>query len=99
MWCLHPNIIFFAMPPFLSDIKKGELICLMKNGSSVTGAAEALGVSRQTASKWWMRYREGGEDGLASRRANSGRRRKTTAEQDQDIIKVSCNGWAACCFN
>ena len=87
------------MPPFLSDIRKGELISLMKNGSTVKDAAASLGLSRQTVSKWWTRYQEEGEDGLASRRANSGRRKRTTPEQDGEIIKVSFNGCVVCCFN
>lgn len=41
------------------------LVCRVESGWSVTAAACAAGVSRQTASKWVRRYRELGEAGLA----------------------------------
>lgn len=36
-------------------------------GWTVAGAADSMGVSRQTAHKWWRRYRELGEAGLVDR--------------------------------
>lgn len=36
-------------------------------GWTVAGAAESMGISRQTAHKWWRRYREGGPLALEDR--------------------------------
>ena len=36
-------------------------------GWTIAGAADAMGISRQTAHKWWTRYREGGELALRDR--------------------------------
>jgi transposase InsO family protein len=36
-------------------------------GWTVAGAADSMGISRQTAHKWWRRYREEGELGLIDR--------------------------------
>lgn len=46
-----------------------RIICrrVLEEGWSVTAAAIASGVSRQTASKWVNRFRELGDDGLANR--------------------------------
>jgi transposase len=46
-----------------------RVICrrVLEEGWSVTAAATASGVSRQTASKWVNRFREAGEAGLANR--------------------------------
>lgn len=46
-----------------------RIICrrVLQEGWSVTSAAAAAGVSRQTASKWVTRFREHGDAGLANR--------------------------------
>jgi transposase len=36
-------------------------------GWTIAGAADSMGISRQTAHKWWTRYREGGELALQDR--------------------------------
>lgn len=36
-------------------------------GWTVAGAADSMGISRQTAHKWWRRYLEGGPDNLVDR--------------------------------
>jgi transposase InsO family protein len=36
-------------------------------GWTIAGAADSMGISRQTAHKWWRRYREAGEAGLIDR--------------------------------
>jgi transposase InsO family protein len=36
-------------------------------GWTIAGAADSMGISRQTAHKWWRRYRESGEAGLVDR--------------------------------
>ena len=39
------------MPPFLTELKKGDLIGLMKDGSSIKDTAEVLGVSSRAGKK------------------------------------------------
>lgn len=86
-----PGVVDFTISrmPFLSDVTKGELIRLMKDGSTVNDAAETLGISRKTVARWWKRYEEEGERGLRSRRGQSGRKKKTTADQDEAMVEVS----------
>ncbi len=36
-------------------------------GWTIAGAAESMGISRQTAHKWWRRYQDEGELGLRDR--------------------------------
>ena len=44
------------------------LLCRrIEAGATITQVAEAMGISRQCASKWWHRYRELGVDGLHDR--------------------------------
>lgn len=75
----------------LSDLKKGEIVRLLKDGSSVNEAAETLGVTRRTVARWWNRYQEEGEDGLRSRRKNCGRKKATTDDQDEAMVEVRIN--------
>ncbi len=48
---------------------KGRLVLVERIGSgwSITAAAHAAGISRQTGSKWWSRYRADGGAGLVDR--------------------------------
>jgi transposase InsO family protein len=39
----------------------------IESGWTIAGAADSMGISRQTAHKWWKRYRDGGELGLRDR--------------------------------
>lgn len=55
---LHPNAR-------LTVHGRLALVLRVESGWSVTAAARASGVSRQTASKWVGRYRESGQAGLA----------------------------------
>lgn len=61
----------------------------MKDGATVSDAAETLGIGRSTVGRWWKRYQEEGERGLKSRYGNSGRKKKTSAEQDEAMMDVS----------
>ena len=45
------------------------LVARIAGGWSVSGAARAAGISRQTGSKWWNRYRGEGVAGLVDRRS------------------------------
>ena len=44
-----------------------ELVARIEGGMTVAAAAESMNVSRQTAHKWWRRWREEGESGLEDR--------------------------------
>ncbi|MGD0019065.1 MAG: IS481 family transposase [Candidatus Limnocylindrales bacterium] len=50
---------------------KGRSILVERIGSgwTITAAARAVGISRQTGSKWWSRYRVEGSAGLVDRRS------------------------------
>ena len=45
------------------------LVDRIASGWTITAAAQAAGISRQTGSKWWWRYRAQGSLGLADRRS------------------------------
>lgn len=57
------------------------LVLRIESGWSVTDAARAAGVSRQTASKWAGRYREHGAAGLADRASRPRRTRPRVPER------------------
>ena len=94
----HFCINLLSTGPFLSDFKKGELVRLMKDGSTIKHVAEKLGISTKTVGRWWKRHQEEGEAGLVSRRGNSGRKKKTTAEQDKAMVEVSVDTVAPLCL-
>jgi len=50
---------------------KGRAILVgrISSGWTITAAARAAGISRQTGSKWWSRYRGAGESGLFDQRS------------------------------
>lgn len=50
---------------------RGRLVLVQRisNGWPVSRAARAAGISRQTGSKWWNRYRREGSTGLVDRRS------------------------------
>jgi transposase InsO family protein len=45
------------------------LVARISSGWTITAAARAAGISRQTGSKWWSRYRFAGESGLFDHRS------------------------------
>jgi transposase InsO family protein len=45
------------------------LVDRIASGWSITAAARAVGISRQTGSKWWSRFRSEGSAGLVDRRS------------------------------
>jgi transposase InsO family protein len=45
------------------------LVDRIASGWTITAAARAAGISRQTGSKWWLRFRSEGSLGLADRRS------------------------------
>src|SRR5664279_1152395 len=58
-------------------------------GWSVTAAAESMGISRQTASKWWGRYLRQGTRGLADRSSGPRRSpRRTRPDLERQILRL-----------
>lgn len=67
---------------------KGEIIGLHKAGYPSTNIAQIVKCCERTVRKYVQRYRKKGEEGLLDRRGyNSGRLRKTTAEEDRAIVR------------
>lgn len=60
------------------------LITRIAQGMTQAQAAESLGVSRSTASKWWRRFREVGVDGLSDR---SSRPRRMPHALAEEVVK------------
>jgi transposase InsO family protein len=58
-----------------------RLCLLIEDGWTVAAAAESMRISRQTAHKWWRRYREAGRAGLQDR--SSRPRRSPTKTPDK----------------
>src|SRR5665213_1733341 len=59
------------------------------SGWSVTAAAESMNISRQTAHKWWGRYRQEGRAGLIDRSSRPHRVPMRTALQlERQILGV-----------
>lgn len=50
-----------------TPVTRRELVRMLEGGAGVGLAADALGVSRQTAAKWWRRWCEEGPSGLLDR--------------------------------
>lgn len=62
------------------------LITRIAQGMTQAQAAESLGVSRATASKWWRRFREEGEGGLLDRSSRPGRMPHALADEVVESI-------------
>ena len=66
-----------------------RLCRLIEDGWTVAAAAESFRISRQTAHKWWGRYQEAGDAGLADR---SSRPRhcpaKTPAKVERKVVEL-----------
>jgi transposase InsO family protein len=66
-----------------------RLCCRIEDGWTVASAAESMNISRQTAHKWWRRYREAGVDGLADRSSRPRRcPSKTPARTERRIVEL-----------
>jgi transposase InsO family protein len=61
----------------------------IQDGWSITAAAESMNVSRQTASKWWGRYRREGRAGLRDRSSCPRTSpRRTTTDIERQILRL-----------
>ena len=66
-----------------------RLCHLIEQGWTVASAAESMRISRQTAHKWWRRYREAGEAGLMDRSSRPRRcPTKTPAKVERRVVEL-----------
>jgi transposase InsO family protein len=66
-----------------------RLCRLIENDWTVAAAAESMRISRQTAHKWWKRYREGGIAGLEDRSSRPRRcPTKTPVKVERQIVEL-----------
>jgi hypothetical protein len=63
----------------LTPLGRRLLVERVRSGWTITKAAQAAGISRQTGSKWIARFRREGESGLVDR--SSGARRLAIGER------------------
>jgi len=65
------------------------LVSRIAQGRAVAHVAEEMGVSRQTAHKWWRRFREEGIDGLADRSSRpAGCPARTPPAVEQQVVEL-----------
>ena len=61
----------------------------IEDGWTVAAAAESMNVSRQTAHKWWRRYREAGPLGLNDRSSRPRRcPTKTSPRVERRVVEL-----------
>ena len=77
-----------VMSLFLTDVEKVRLLAYKAAGLSNNECARRLGRGVHCVRRWWRRYQESGEEGLAKRKS-TGRPRCTSAEEDSVLITVS----------
>jgi len=66
-----------------------RLCRLIENDWTVAAAAESMRISRQTAHKWWKRYREAGVAGLEDRSSRPRRcPTKTPDRLERQIVEL-----------
>jgi transposase InsO family protein len=66
-----------------------RLCRLIEDGWTIASAAESMRISRQTAHKWWHRYREAGEAGLVDRSSRPRRcPTKTPAKVERRVVQL-----------
>ena len=66
-----------------------RLCQLIEDGWTVAAAAESMRISRQTAHKWWRRYREAGQAGLVDRSSRPRRcPTKTPAKVERQAVAL-----------
>ena len=66
------------------------LIARIQQGRPIAHVADELGISRQTAYKWWGRWRREGDVGLGTGRvARTGARTQTAASLERRIVAVA----------
>ena len=68
-----------------------RLCQMIEEGWTIASSAESMRISRQTAHKWWRRYLEAGEAGLADRSSRP-RRCPTKTPPKVDGAWWSCAG-------
>ena len=81
-----------AVMPQCSLFEKGQIITMREHGKTIGEIATELGRTKKTVKKWILRYEEEGEAGMKPR-DKPGRPRKTSREQDQAMVEVSCKNY------
>jgi transposase len=66
----------------LNDKERGAIIAYSNDGKSVRFISDRLGIGVGTVSLWQTRYRDTGD---ITRKVGSGRPRKTTPEEEENI--------------
>jgi transposase len=69
----------------LSELQKSEIICKHNSGLSVATISETMKIHRNTVSLWVNRYYK---TNSVTTKARTGRKRKTTVEDDNKIINI-----------
>ena len=69
-----------------------RLCRMIENDWTVAAAAESMRISRQTAHKWWKRYREAGIAGLEDRSSRPRRCPTKTPAKVERVVVVSVVG-------
>ena len=73
---------------FLTDIEKDRFLAYKESGLSNKHCARRLGRGVHCVRRWWRRYQESSEEGMAERKS-TGRARCTSAEEVVAIVTVS----------
>jgi transposase len=71
--------------------RRGKAVALFEKGHGPSAVARRLGVRRQSAHAWQVRWREQGKDGLKSQGA-AGRKRRLTPQQEDDLAQAILDG-------
>lgn len=65
---------------------RAAIVVLRDEGYTVGQIAEKLGIGKTTVYRWLTRYDECGE---VKRRQGSGRKKKTTAAEDNELVRLA----------
>lgn len=76
------------MPQYTSEVTRGRIVGMWEAGRSVLDIADAVGRGEDCVRRWIQRFQEEGEDGLKCR-PKRGQPKKTTAEQDLQIMEAN----------
>jgi transposase len=84
----HPNAR-------LTPVGRQILVDRIADGAPVAHVADQMGISRQTAHRWWRRWREHGEAGLRDRPSVPARcPRRTPVELERRVVRLRRrHGW------
>lgn len=79
----------------LTIVGRRALVRRIEQGMTITRAADAAGVSRQTGSKWWHRYETDGDAGLLDRSTRPHvSPRRSSVQVERRVVKLRVQGWS-----